>query len=366
MASYSRAASTEKMASIIWEEPVRTPDPESQRDVQLKKLWELTRSVDPKTLTVEKLHIKASYLSAQGNQHTARIEKLHSTILNRILPKLLLGIRDIRGIRAETLIKECLQETPTSLLGIKLNALAREYVSRGEFGIVKVILQCTSDLSAYDLEEGKVSNEALCCVIGDRYIHEETEEAKRRVVEILLELGANPNGKDSCGKTPLHKAIFLGYPKIVDLLIANGAVPDSNAVVDTIVKYQEFKKYKGVWGDETVFQIVKVLLEAGAKPDGLHAAVKLGYYPKLIPLMLAHEVDVNARDGMGRTALHLACASGYPECVEFLIGVGANPTILANDGSSPLHEAARKGCEESSRLLLAHSKIEVNAQDFEG
>lgn len=63
---------------------------------------------------------------------------------------------------------------------------------------------------------------------GDTLLHMAAIEGKRTIVPLLLELGANPNIKDSdYGSTPLHKAAFSGYPGIVQALRRSGANTES-------------------------------------------------------------------------------------------------------------------------------------------
>ena len=46
-------------------------------------------------------------------------------------------------------------------------------------------------------------------------------------LEDLLSMGANPNVKDSRGRTPLHHAAFHGYAENVQALLAAGADPSA-------------------------------------------------------------------------------------------------------------------------------------------
>ncbi|XP_053556595.1 cyclin-dependent kinase inhibitor 2A [Bombina bombina] len=47
-----------------------------------------------------------------------------------------------------------------------------------------------------------------------------------QLVRNLLENGANPNGTNSQGRTPIQ-VMMMGSPKIAELLIAHGAKPDT-------------------------------------------------------------------------------------------------------------------------------------------
>lgn len=52
--------------------------------------------------------------------------------------------------------------------------------------------------------------------------------------------------------------------------------------------------------------------------------------------LLFREAEVNADPG-GNTALHDACIGGHSICVQLLLSHGAEPDLLAADGSAPLH-----------------------------
>lgn len=52
--------------------------------------------------------------------------------------------------------------------------------------------------------------------------------------------------------------------------------------------------------------------------------------------LLFREAEVNADPG-GSTALHDACIGAHPICVQLLLSHGADPDVLAEEGSAPLH-----------------------------
>ena len=67
---------------------------------------------------------------------------------------------------------------------------------------------------------------------------------------------------------------------------------------------------------------------------------------------LAEDVPINHQDvEMGNSALHLACANGHKEVVEFLLDAGADINSLNKSKNTPLHWAALLGRLEVVKLL---------------
>jgi ankyrin repeat protein len=71
-------------------------------------------------------------------------------------------------------------------------------------------------------------------------------------------------------------------------------------------------------------------------------------------------VDVNARDDMGKSALHWA-AGAQPEVIVALLAAGADVNAKDQLDRAPLHFVAAAGSVENIRLLL-DAGAEVNAQ----
>ena len=49
--------------------------------------------------------------------------------------------------------------------------------------------------------------------------------------------------------------------------------------------------------------------------------------------------------------------------VQLLIERGANPALASKNGNTTLHFAARRGNDQVAKLLLRHSKVDVNSKD---
>lgn len=74
---------------------------------------------------------------------------------------------------------------------------------------------------------------------------------------------------------------------------------------------------------------------------------------KSIPVLVAAGADLGAKDGEGRTALHLAAAAGREDIVNELLRLGASVYAIDHQGRMPLHHAAAKRSEAAVNALLA-------------
>jgi serine/threonine protein kinase len=98
----------------------------------------------------------------------------------------------------------------------------------------------------------------------------------------------------------------------------------------------------------------KELLEASEKGD-----------VEEVKKLLKEGANLNARNIVGWTPLHLAVQNGHIEVVKLLIEKGANVNAKDNIGDTPLHDAADKGHIEVVRLLLEHG-ADPNIKNYEG
>ena len=96
----------------------------------------------------------------------------------------------------------------------------------------------------------------------------------------------------------------------------------------------------------------------------LHFAVELDRIKWMRWLLKQPDTNVNARDGAGRTPLHVACLRGCYELVEALIAYGADPNTVDNAQETPLLSAARtEGATPVLKLLLGVKNVEVHARN---
>lgn len=146
-----------------------------------------------------------------------------------------------------------------------------------------------------------------------------------KIVELLIEVGADINAVDKDGNTTLHRAMCFSNPEIAEILIKKGAdLEIKNKLGETPLAY--FHKQ---WiGGSNPLPIVKLLVEAGA--------------------------NLEVVDKMKRTLLIKAILSKFPNVAEFLIelGVDVNATTKNKDKESPLYSATVANNVRMVELLI--------------
>ncbi len=215
--------------------------------------------------------------------------------------------------------------------------------------------------------------------------------------ELLLQHGADINGRNRDGNTPLHLAVFLGRAEIAELLLESGADvntrnDDGAMPTDFFAIPWEMTKFmtdmfgiklereqidagrskiremlsanpkfgaetspnsqdtsKGLWGAAFIgdLETIKQGLADDADPNmqdpqsgsTLLATAALMGHTKVVALLLEHGADVNARSKDGGTALHAAAFLGRTETVKLLLDKGADTTLRNNMGSTAIEGA---------------------------
>ena len=145
-----------------------------------------------------------------------------------------------------------------------------------------------------------------------------TYDADLRVIEALVEAGADVNARTENGHTPLHFA-------------PNEYIPS------------------------------RPLMEPGHQPRSQW------YYTAVIKLLVDAGADVNARADNGETPLHWAAFASDDNAASILVLVdaGADPSARDEDGNTPLYKASLEN-NLASILVLVAAGADVNAQDPRG
>jgi ankyrin repeat protein len=159
------------------------------------------------------------------------------------------------------------------------------------------------------------------------------------LVRALIKAGADVKTKNQFGTSAITEAAIVGSAPIINTLVKAGADPNA--------KNPEGETPLMAVARSGKVEAAKVLVESGA--------------------------DVNVKEGFGgQTALMWAAAESQPEMVKYLVSHGADvnargivrnwerkviteprPKDLNQGGFTPLLYAAREGCVECAKLLIA-------------
>src|SRR5262245_28997790 len=175
---------------------------------------------------------------------------------------------------------------------------------------------------------------------GATPIAEAAKVADVRMVKMLLDAGAEPEGANQDGQTALMLAIKTGEVAVVDMLIKAGAN------VNTIEKFHHQTPL--MWAaaaEKNAGEMVKLLLSKGAdvKPRALYSDW---------PNQISSEPRAQYRPVGGLTALLYASRDGCYDCVEALIGAGADVNVPTPEGVTPLMAALDNDHNDVAKLLL--------------
>lgn len=191
---------------------------------------------------------------------------------------------------------------------------------------------------------------------------------------MLLCQGADPNARDNWNYTPLHEAAIKGKIDVCIVLLQHGADPNirntdgksaldlaepsAKAVLTGEYKKDELLEAARSGNEEKLMALLTPLnvnchASDGRKSTPLHLAA--GYNRvRIVQLLLQHGADVHAKDKGGLVPLHNACSYGHYEVTELLLKHGACVNAMDLWQFTPLHEAASKNRVEVCSLLLSH------------
>jgi ankyrin repeat protein len=149
-----------------------------------------------------------------------------------------------------------------------------------------------------------------------------------RVVELLIQFGADPNGEDPNGAFPLLLTSQFNHIKTARVLIKHGA---------------DINKQTKFWGGVTTLIRASILKHAD-----------------FVEFLLLHKANPNLTDDEGNTALHLATvwpepawwATDNTKVIQLLVAANANLEQENNMGQTPLYLAVQRGTSSEVAKFL--------------
>jgi ankyrin repeat protein len=173
------------------------------------------------------------------------------------------------------------------------------------------------------------------------------------LLQALLARGCDPNTRDLSGRTPLFAALEHGERALplVRSLVAHGADPEAidangETPLGLALEHEAIERWMN-WGDWT--RPLRPL-----RADDLPAAAKAGAVTA-VERLLELGFAVDTRDHQGATALLHACGAGQREVAALLLDKGADTTLAATNGMTPLAAAVSARREALVALLLQNS-----------
>jgi len=191
------------------------------------------------------------------------------------------------------------------------------------------------------------------------------------VVKLLLKHGADPRVKDDEESTALLNAVASNFGDVAFELVDLGADPNDVYVDD------EQRPHNLLWDsivvDNSKFAALLVARGADLSHKDEHNVTVLiqashkGQTEVVAALVeRAAELEVNAVNDEGITALVAASSEGHHAVVELLVSkTAAAVNAKDKDGTTALMAAAVRGHKEAVEILLAHG-ADVNAQNADG
>ena len=228
-------------------------------------------------------------------------------------------------------------------------------------------------------------------------LHAAAATGNGRMVRLLLDSGADVTAKDVDGWTPLDAATVNGHEEVMAMLMSGmrseAAMEARPLPTECMTKHtrwllsnmalQKVLRSDGLTGlrclvNRSHTHRLLAALESGVGVDeqdplcGATALTLAAWFNELraVTLLLGNGAAVDARDGDGRTALHVAVESGYCDLMVLLLERGASIDARFC-GWTPLLLAAKRSWHETGRWAVKHLAGKVSpaglaARDYHG
>ncbi len=186
------------------------------------------------------------------------------------------------------------------------------------------------------------------------------EQGDTSTVLKLLSNGADINGRDARGRTPVMAATHGNRVTTVKALIQAGAdINLRDNMLDNPFLYS---------GAEGLLDILKLTIAAGADPKltnryggtALIPAAQRGHVEVVREILMHTKVDINHINNVGWTALleaivHTDGGIKHQQIVQLLVDHGADVSIPDKEGVTPLQHAQKKNFAEIVDILTKAS-----------
>ncbi len=172
-----------------------------------------------------------------------------------------------------------------------------------------------------------------------------------KVMDILLDAGADLNVKDDLGYGPLFRCVEKDNPAMVDYLVAKGV-----NINERFGRYELTALYNA--SSLGMLQSVNRLINTGANINiksntgfsSLSVASQNNHL-SIVQALLLNGANVNELNANNWTALHSACSKGHLSVVKLLIDYGADTELKTTSGNKAIDIAILNNHKEVVNFL---------------
>ena len=204
--------------------------------------------------------------------------------------------------------------------------------------------------------------------------HDDNPRNYQEVVKLLLKHNAKVEMEEALGNTALIFSAKNGYHEIVGLLLEKNPQDKSKdeALYRSLVELSNVDRIDSREKDSNIERIITLLLDKGADPNNvknknltLLMEASIRGRTGVVEQLLAKIKHIDETDGSGNTALMHAVESRRTEVVNLLLSDGANPNVKNILHKTPLLRASKFQSEEIVAQLL-NSGADPNYADNNG
>ena len=234
----------------------------------------------------------------------------------------------------------------------------------GNLGMVKLLVEMHGNAEAKD--ENQQTPLHLACIQGHLEIAQ----------YLYYECGCNLQCEDKDGWMPVELAFLYNHIEIVKYFDVHGQSPKAdlqklfqgiNQLYLLFIAYKKRNLHLVTENNSHLCVMnIKFVLKSENCSTTLHLMCKLGVLDRVKNLIEMYG-NVEVRDEGGRTPLHIACASGHNNIVEYLINQCGHDKEARDDGQlTPLFAACLEDQISTVELLTSKLRCKVDARDVNG
>jgi ankyrin len=237
--------------------------------------------------------------------------------------------------------------------------LRREILAAVNDGNIPAAKMLLEDGAPVDAEYGYAGGQTLLerAVVGG---YGESATTDLAMAQLLIDYGARLQDQDR-GSAALARAIEDGRPKMVALLLENGAdanmtTPRGLTPLTASLVYRQME----------VFHMLLAKNADTDKTDGMGNVpliLSVSHGTNALAALLSAGADPDTEQGNGITVMHMVATRGCTNTVAMLTAAGADINKVDGRSNTPLMYAVRRGREDIARALLAAGADHAIASD---